>query len=1147
MRTLQYLLHAANALQHRFALLGSTSDCETAIEIIRSGLSGKAGTEAPAELRAALLGGLALVLQERYLAAGDADDLHAAAAASRMSASLLSPDDPFRAKVLSGLGHVLSLLYRLTAGEAHQAEAVWAYTEIIESVAADQGLREHASAACTRLQLREDDAPVAESALRREALAEEANSAHRGYGADHSLNELNRAITFTRLLLQEGSPSEGSHVSDLIQLGEYLLERYGMTSWPADADEALTVAVQASQSATDSRSLAAALCTEASAWLARHRATADQDAVDNAIAAATRSVQESPADDPERAWSHNSLGTSLMRRYEEADDIRDGRRGADQFRQALALVGPENPHRGLILNNLGAVLRSIFDHTREPDILIESIDTLTMAANAEGKPSAAVLGNLGNAYMNRFYMTADPADVGRARKAYEQALEGLPPSDSQYHVILYGFFKAVTSEPDPNPEELRLAARSVAALIENHPPADGIWHHRLGSLLNRIFHDSGDAGDLDRAVDACRKAVELTPPEHSMRFHVLGGLAHVLRDRYDQIHDPRNLDEAEALARQCIAELPARTFLAVALRTVLEQILKSRLQAQPDPARRNEILRLASEISASAAAPPLVRAIEAQHAAAIFAEAGDWRHAAEHYELAVNLLPLIAPDRDLREGIRVLRPGGAAAYGAACWLNAGEPERAAVLMEHGRAVFISRASARRTDLAALRAKQPDLAGKFETLRARLDSPDPARAVMAGLWEEAGPITDQAAAAAQFEELLSVIRSLPGQERFLLPPRIEDLIAASAEGPVVLLNASSYRCDALILTPMGVRAVPLREVSLRALVGNAVHIQMACANAHQPGLTAENREYLRSHAVNTLTWMWDHVVAPVLKEIETENRRTNGPWPRIWWSPGGPFAWLPLHAAGRHGELDNEDAPTLLDRAQSSYIPSVSMLADARARSRQAAEPGKVLVVAMPKTPGQRDLPAAITEARAIADRYPATILGTMPGAAPATRGAVREALPAHPHAHFACHATGDWNDPWRSFFAIQPGQPGPANKAGALSLSDIASLDLRGPRFACLSACAAARPTQLELMDEALHLSSGFLVAGFTHVSGTLWEIDDEAAAEFAREIYARLEADPSVIDPGRAALAVHEATRILRRKYTSDPVLWASHIYAGP
>ena len=36
-------------------------------------------------------------------------------------------------------------------------------------------------------------------------------------------------------------------MSDLIQLGEYLLERYGMTSWPADADEALTVAVQASR------------------------------------------------------------------------------------------------------------------------------------------------------------------------------------------------------------------------------------------------------------------------------------------------------------------------------------------------------------------------------------------------------------------------------------------------------------------------------------------------------------------------------------------------------------------------------------------------------------------------------------------------------------------------------------------------------------------------------------------------------------------------------------------------------------------------------------------------------------------------------------------------------------------------------------
>ena len=87
----------------------------------------------------------------------------------------------------------------------------------------------------------------------------------------------------------------------------------------------------------------------------------------------------------------------------------------------------------------------------------------------------------------------------------------------------------------------------------------------------------------------------------------------------------------------------------------------------------------------------------------------------------------------------------------------------------------------------------------------------------------------------------------------------------------------------------------------------------------------------------------------------------------------------------------------------------------------------------------------------------------------------------------------------------------------------------------------------MRLLDEAMHLGSGFLLAGFTRVVGTLWEVEDQTAAEFTKTIYANLETNPSVADPSRAAVALHEATRTLRERLINAPLLWASHVYIGP
>jgi hypothetical protein len=51
---------------------------------------------------------------------------------------------------------------------------------------------------------------------------------------------------------------------------------------------------------------------------------------------------------------------------------------------------------------------------------------------------------------------------------------------------------------------------------------------------------------------------------------------------------------------------------------------------------------------------------------------------------------------------------------------------------------------------------------------------------------------------QWNDVVSRIRMLPDFSQFLLPPLFSDLQKAAAEGPVIIVNASQYSCDALIV-------------------------------------------------------------------------------------------------------------------------------------------------------------------------------------------------------------------------------------------------------------------------------------------------------------------------------------------------------------
>lgn len=95
-----------------------------------------------------------------------------------------------------------------------------------------------------------------------------------------------------------------------------------------------------------------------------------------------------------------------------------------------------------------------------------------------------------------------------------------------------------------------------------------------------------------------------------------------------------------------------------------------------------------------------------------------------------------------------------------------------------------------------------------------------------------------------------------------------------------------------------------------------------------------------------------------------------------------------------------------------------------------------------------------------------------------------------------------------------------------MSLFEL-NLRSRAPFLAYLSACGTGQVTHNGLIDEGLHLIGACQLAGFRHVIGTLWEVDDKFCVDIAAKTYEWIKnrglRDESVSD------GLHHAVRRLR------------------
>ena len=377
-----------------------------------------------------------------------------------------------------------------------------------------------------------------------------------------------------------------------------------------------------------------------------------------------------------------------------------------------------------------------------------------------------------------------------------------------------------------------------------------------------------------------------------------------------------------------------------------------------------------------------------------------------------------------------------------------------------------------------------------------------------------------ALAHEWDELVERVRELEGFGGFMRVPDRSRLLPRGC-GPVVVLNVSRWRCDAVVVT-----ADDARVVELDITADDVTAVTRRYLDALQR--VADDPWDVEGTLDEVLRWLWDEIAGRIVDAIAPTT--TPG---RLWWYPTGLLTLLPLHAAGHHGPDGRKHGRAVIDRVVSSYAPTLRTL-DAPAGPLATGNDSdrRMLVVAVADAPGRAPLAGVARERDLVTRSFPERC--TVLESAGATREAVRARLASHAWVHFCCHGDQNLTDPSRGGLSLHD---------GVLSVTDVAAGRYRG-EFAFVSACKSATGGT-SLSDETITLTAALHYAGFRHVIGTLWSVYDDTAADIAQGVYTDL-CRSGTFEPWRAARALHDAVR--RERDAGAPLTaWTPFTHTGP
>jgi len=964
-----------------------------------------------------------------------------------------------------------------------------------------------------------------------------------------SMDDLNRAVELTGTALDLTPHDDPNRAEVACTLGDWLEKRFKRTDAREDIDRAVAIATTMVDVTAMSDPKRSPLLFMLKQCLdTRFERFGLLDDVNQLIVIAEAICILTIDDEDDRSYSLTNLGTQLAYRFDQTGSLDDLKRAISLVNEAVDSAPEDDPGQGDPLYTLAGLLYRLSEETGLMDDLNRAVAVATKAVDAtppDDPKRVERLSRLGSCLSLRFLRTAFLDDLNRAIDASSTAVDAVTKEHHSRPALLINLgtllgsrFERTGSIKDID-RAVDVTEMGVEGIPKDHPSRIPALNS-LGNWLSTRFAKTGVLDDINRAINVAETATDATHKNDPSWLPGLNNLAVMFGRRFERTASIEDVNRAVEIAKTVVDATPKDHAYQARWLSNLGAWLHQRSKATNSPDDLEDAVSAYKKGWACHTSPPSVRAKAALEAAQILAGQKDWEGASSLLHGAVGLLPTVSPrtikDTDKQDMLSDF--AGLASMAAATSLHTGKDAYHALkLLELGRGVIAGLLMDTREDVSDVEREHPGLAQEFIALREELSAPFGQLPPMsleghdAISWEVNGERRREANRI--FGELVERIRAQPGFEHFLQLPTVEALMGAAEPGPIVVVNLSAFRCDAFMVTREGVDVLPLPELALEDVRMRA--------------------KMLGSDITSVLAWLWRVIVGPCLDALGF-TRSPSGSWPRIWWVPTGALSGFPLHAAGRYVEGSRE---TALDRVVSSYSSSIRALLHGRRQSALAThrERGDALLVGMHETPGNSVLSFAKGETDMLERLCPSLQLS--PVKPRLCHREVLESLRSCKIFHFAGHGVSHPSEPLKSCLLLDDWKTDP------LTVADLREqwLQENTPFMAYLSACSTGANKDEDLADETIHLINACQLAGFCHVVGTLWDVDDECSLDAARSVYEAIQRHGW--NGSAVAQGVHDAANHLHRKTgrmtgrrglggvatreEGDPSVWAAYIHVGP
>ncbi len=922
----------------------------------------------------------------------------------------------------------------------------------------------------------------------------------------HRTEDLEAAIRYVRLAIEVTKEKDVTYVSMLHRLGKLISQRYEHLEQDEDIEEAASLLRSAIEMAPENHvELAEWLNDAVIAFGYCYESNKRLVDIETSVEMLKKGIEIRPQSRPDlEPMLTQNLARNLFI-LQSAKPCKESREECFQLiKQAFEQTPENDPCFAVRLLNLSTSLQLQFMKEGRTKDLEEAVGmarkVLTLVPQ-ESLEYSSMLISLSNQICYLSLQSQRPDNLNEAVEVSRKAIEVMP---EDHHLFpqqllilsetLSNRFKRLGVINDLE-EAISVAQKSVQIVDEDALNYTGQLT-QLGYLLSQRYHVSGKIEDLQTSIEILYRSLRFIQREDSMFLQLLLFLATALGHRYQCFKKRRDLEEAIGLARQ--ASVCESTSVFGRVRGCIELLRLLQRKEDFDAA-------YTTSLEAITMVPYLYGMFLAQV---------DQQYAASRFP-------------------------GLASIASALALQTGKaPEIALEVLEQGRAVTFGLLIDDRSYTSELRDLKPNLYSEYESLRVEINKP------MENDFNKSAPTTSlnkREKAISKLEKCIRNIQQLPGFEHFCRRSTARQMQRYSEGGTIVMVNVSSLRSDAIIITPGAVTALPLSGLYAET-AENWINQNLTTFSIEDRG--RKNKNYLRF-----LSWLWHQCVKPILQKlqyyVQAIELQAENDLPRVWWIGTGLASQFPFHAAG---DVSTGRTEAACYHVVSSYASTIKALQHARRTAKITAE-WSATVISMPSTPGMDsflETKRETSEVRASIESLMHVVSLDYPNVEDTLKHLRNCSI-----VHFACHGVSDPDDPSRSRLILQTkktesGEP----QQDPLSVSDIAEIHLSHAQIAYLSACSTAQNKVKELSHEALHIVSAFQVAGFRHVIGCLWPSDDEVCQEVAKSFYAELsQGGIAAFENDRAiALALHNAVLKIREssKYAKQPLLWAQYVHYG-